>query len=116
MQHLLLSILLVISILVRVKWYLVFVLVFIYVMTNGVAHHLVYLLTTCNFYLNKCIIIKLTNFLKFLLLFNYSCIPFLPIPPPHPSRTHLPPPPPPSPKMSQLVWDKYHMISPLTGT
>ena len=34
---------------------------------------------------------------KFLLLFNYSCMPFLPIPPPHPSWTHLPPPPPPSP-------------------
>ena len=36
-------------------------------------------------------------FLNFLLLFNYSCLPFLPIPPPHPSQTHLPPPPPPSP-------------------
>ena len=24
-------------------------------------------------------------FFKFLLLFNYSCMPFLPIPPPHPS-------------------------------
>ena len=24
-------------------------------------------------------------FKKFLLLFNYSCMPFLPIPPPHPS-------------------------------
>ena len=34
---------------------------------------------------------------KFLLLFNYSCMPFLPIPPPHPSQTHLPPPTPPSP-------------------
>ena len=33
---------------------------------------------------------------KFLLLLNYSCMPFLPIPPLHPSRTHLPPPPPPS--------------------
>ena len=36
-------------------------------------------------------------FFKFLLLFNYSCMPFLPIPPPHPSWTHLPPhlhPPP----------------------
>ena len=31
-----------------------------------------------------------------MLLFNYSCMPFLPIPPPHPSWTHLPPPPPPS--------------------
>ena len=30
----------------------------------------------------------------FLLLFNYSCLHFLPIPPPHPSQTHLPPPPP----------------------
>ena len=28
---------------------------------------------------------------KFLLLFNYSCMPFLPIPPPHPSWAHLPP-------------------------
>ena len=35
--------------------------------------------------------------LIFLLLFNYSCMPFLPIPPPHPRWTHLPPPPPPSP-------------------
>ena len=37
------------------------------------------------------------EFLKFLLLFNYSCVPFLPIPPPHPSWTPLPPhlhPPP----------------------
>ena len=25
------------------------------------------------------------SFFKFLLLFNYSCMPFLPIPPPHPS-------------------------------
>ena len=34
-----------------------------------------------------------TAFLKkFLLLFNYSSLPFLPIPPPHPSRIHLPPP------------------------
>ena len=33
----------------------------------------------------------------FLSLFNYSCLPFLPIPPPHPSRTHLPPLPPSSP-------------------
>ena len=29
-------------------------------------------------------------FLKFLLLFNYSCMPFLSIPPPHPSWIHLP--------------------------
>ena len=28
---------------------------------------------------------------KILLLFNYSCMPFLPIPPPHPSQTHFPP-------------------------
>ena len=33
----------------------------------------------------------------FLLLFNYSCMPFLPIPPPHPMWTHLPPPSPTSP-------------------
>ena len=36
-------------------------------------------------------------FFNFLLLFNYSCVPFLPIRPPHPSRTHHPPLPPPSP-------------------
>ena len=35
--------------------------------------------------------------LKFLLLFSYSCLHFLPIPPPHPSQTHLPSLPPPSP-------------------
>ena len=36
-------------------------------------------------------------FFKFLLLFNYSCWHFLPIPPPHPNNSHLPPhlhPPP----------------------
>ena len=34
------------------------------------------------------------NFLKIiLLLFSYSCLHFLPTPPPHPSQTHLPPPP-----------------------
>ena len=38
------------------------------------------------------------NFLKkFLLLFSYSYVPFLPTPPPHPSRTPLPPPLSPSP-------------------
>ena len=37
------------------------------------------------------------SFFKFLLLFNYSCMPFLPIPPPHPSQNYLPPLPPPSP-------------------
>ena len=36
-------------------------------------------------------------FLNFLLLFNYSCVPYLAIPPPHPSQTPLPPPHPPSP-------------------
>ena len=29
------------------------------------------------------------TFKNFLLSFNYSCMPFLPIPPPHPSQTHL---------------------------
>ena len=29
-----------------------------------------------------------TTFKKNLLLFSYNCLPFLPIPPPHPSRTH----------------------------
>ena len=32
-----------------------------------------------------------------LLLFNYSCLHFLPTPPPYPSQTHLPPLLPPSP-------------------
>ena len=43
-------------------------------------------------------------FLKFLLLFNYSCPHFLPTPPPHPSQTHLPPPPPPSPLILSSVF------------
>ena len=33
-------------------------------------------------------------FLFFKLLFSYSCLHFLPIPPPQPSQTHLPPPAP----------------------
>ena len=36
---------------------------------------------------NKIILIFFSLFKKFLLLFNYSFMPFLPIPPPHPSRT-----------------------------
>ena len=32
-----------------------------------------------------CPIPEVTFFFKFLLLFNYSCMPFLPIPAPHPS-------------------------------
>ena len=39
----------------------------------------------------------------FLLLFNYSCMPFLPIPPPHPN-------PPPSPT-STLPLDFVHVSS-----
>ena len=42
-------------------------------------------------------------FFKFLLLFSYSCMPFLLIPPPHPSWTHLPPSPPPSPPFCPCV-------------
>ena len=34
-------------------------------------------------------------FIYLFLLFNYSCLHFLSIPPPHPSQSHLPPPPPP---------------------
>ena len=37
-----------------------------------------------------------TIYFYFLLLFNYSCMPFLPIPLPHPSWTPFPPPPLPS--------------------
>ena len=43
-----------------------------------------------------------TFFFQFLLLFNYSCMPFLPFPPHHPSWTHLPPPPPPSPPILSM--------------
>ena len=55
----------------------------------------VFCLSVCFLVYFVCKIIY--SFFKFLLLFNYSCMPFLPIPPPHPSWTHLPPPPPPSP-------------------
>ena len=41
--------------------------------------------------------ICLAFFKKYLLLFNYSYLHFLPIPPPHPSQTPLLPPPLPSP-------------------
>ena len=45
----------------------------------------------------KNVLVSFFYFLFFLLLCNYSCMPFLPIPTPHPSWTHLPPPSPPSP-------------------
>ena len=38
-------------------------------------------------------VVEFIFFLYFLLLFNYSCGPFLPIPPPPPRLTPLPPPP-----------------------
>ena len=55
-------------------------------------------------------------FKKFLLLFSYNCLSFLPIPPPHPSRTHLPPPPPPSPLIlfSVLYTSSCNPLSPLS--
>ena len=46
----------------------------------------------CHFLKLFCMFIY---FKKFLLLFNYSCLHFLPMPPPHPSQTHLPPHRPP---------------------
>ena len=43
------------------------------------------------------------SFLKIiLLLFNYTCLHFLPTPLPHPSQSHLPPPPLPSPLILSL--------------
>ena len=41
-------------------------------------------------------------FFKFF-IFNYNCVPFLPILLPHPSRTLLPPPPPPFPAIQILI-------------
>ena len=50
----------------------------------------------------------------FLLLFHYSCLNFLPIPPPHPSQSHLPPPPLPSPltHIYFILWviSQHHVI------
>ena len=40
---------------------------------------------------------SLHNFLKIILLFNYTCLHFIPPLLPHPSQTHLPPQLPPSP-------------------
>ena len=41
--------------------------------------------------LPKRLVTNHISFFKFLLLFNYSCMPFLPIPPPHPAEpTSLP--------------------------
>ena len=48
---------------------------------------IVYYIVHC-YYKYVCIVIII---FKFLLLFNYSYLPFLPIPPPHPSQTSLPP-------------------------
>ena len=57
------------------------------------------------------------NLKNFLLLFNYSCLHFLPTPPPHLSQTHLPPPPPPSPCVLWCVlysssWKPLSTLSP----
>ena len=58
---------------------------------SWVHKHLIYY----NFLEDWSFLLLLLFFL--LLLFNYSWMPFLPIPLPHPRWTHLPPPSPPSP-------------------
>ena len=55
------------------------------------------MITNTTFFFFVVVVVKCRVFKNFLLLFNYSCMPFLPISPPHPSQTPLPPLPPPSP-------------------
>ena len=52
-------------------------------------------------------------FLFFKLLFSYSCLHFLPIPPPHPRQTHLPPLPPPSPLVLSMCPLQQFLKAPL---
>ena len=69
---------------------------YVYLFNNQNIVILVCLLSLCKKvtdYHERIEIILLKGLFKnFLLLFNYSCLHFLPIPPPHPSWTHLPPP------------------------
>ena len=56
-------------------------------------------------------------FLIILLLFNHSCLHFLPTPLPHPSQTHLPPLLPPSPLVLSMCpysssWKPFSPLSP----
>ena len=48
-----------------------------------------------------------------LLLFSYNCLHVLPLPPPHPTQSHLPPPPLPSPFILSLCPLQYLLQNPL---
>ena len=59
--------------------------------TSPIANlHMAYLK---NLFFYNSQVLFLFSFLIYLFLFSYNCLRFLPIPPPHPSQSHLPPPP-----------------------
>ena len=60
------------------------------------------------FNLMRCPLFILFFNFNFLLLFNYSCVAFLPIPPPHPSKTPFCPPLPPSPLVRRGDYRNYY--------
>ena len=68
LQYLLLSIFLVITILVGMKWYLTVVLIYISLMTNDVDHLVMCLLLICMSPLEKCLFKSFAHFLDKLLL------------------------------------------------
>lgn len=62
-QHLLLSIFLIITILIRVKWYVTVILICISSMANGVEHYVKCFLAICAFPLGKYLFRAFTHFL-----------------------------------------------------
>ena len=68
LQYLLLSVFLIITILVGMKWYLTVVLIYISLMTNDVEHLVMCLLLICMSPLEKCLFKSFVHFLGKLLL------------------------------------------------